>query len=492
MAGSLAKQKNGFLFVFAGAVLLTVSVLVFAFSAQMAFNYALVRILPLFYTFCVFLIFILNPNVRKNKPAMLILFLYAVRMVVFPLFLNMNGGYPGDRIESDVFLYIDPAVLAQCYEFLAAAVVISFARENVRPENGKGTFVLEDSGKTKSILCVIIALTVIFGLAVFYYPSLLRIFHPAVMDSGDYVKWQISNEQIKRHVPLILYHLSAWAIPLLKIIWVYYFIMIIKKTVKKETPAFWLSILLISTLILITTDDKAGGAFAALAMIPLLFKLYPGKRKAGLGLVAAMIVTAFLLTFILLPFKSRGGDFAGYIGYKINAYFSGTVNIAASLTMPRSNLAAYFAGDVLRSIPLAQGFFTDMPMSYLLFNQSLGFDTVYNSQILPCVGQSCFYFGYGGAPVFSVVLILLAMKCYHKTRTAEDSFGFFIYYYLAIFLSAGVVLYDFFLTLYLIMQYCLPFLVIYKLLLVKRPEPRAGNVQGAPCISAAAVRRRAG
>ena len=478
MIESLTKQRNGFLFIFLGIFLLPVTIYLFIFTTNLTFNYSLIWILPLFYMLCLLLVFIINPNIKYNKAGLLILFLYAIRMVVFPLFLNLNNGYSGYWIGSNVFLNIDSAVLIQCYEFLIVAVMIGFKKNN-SSKTINDIIISQDIKKIKMIGYIIISMSAVFGSILLYYPSLLGIFRPIVMNTNDFIEWQINHEQIKRHMPLMLYHLSTWAVPLLKIILVYYFIIIIKKIMKKELLAFWLSVFLISTLVLITTDDKAGGTFAALAMLLLLFKLYPGKRKIGLGFVIIMSIIVFIVTFIMMPFRNSTENFADFIGYKLNAYFSGSINVAASLTMPRNNLAAYFAGDVLRSIPLAQGFFTNMPMSYLLFNQSLGYDTVYNSQILPCVGQSCFYFGYFGAPVFSVILILFAMRCYFKAKTTSDSFGCFIYYYLTIFLSAGVILYDFFLTLYLIMQYCLPFYVIYKLFLVKRSDQRDGNVRGA-------------
>ena len=103
--------------------------------------------------------------------------------------------------------------------------------------------------------------------------------------------------------------------------------------------------------------------------------------------------------FLGRAFISQRGTDVGIeqLSKRLNAYFSGFVNSATVYEM-RGDKFTYFWGDFFRSFPVIKGFFVDSPTTTELFNQTLGYDTIYNSQIIP-LSQVYFYFGYVGVLV---------------------------------------------------------------------------------------------
>lgn len=447
-------------------ILFFLSILMFVYSCYSTDKYIIVAILPIAYTVGICIITLIDYNFIYNLFEITVISLYGVRMFILPLFIGIFGMPNYESISSNVLLNIDKSIFLQCYEFLAIVLFMSLNKKynNLYIRKHINIKIFDDLNITKNSRRTIRIITAIITLIVIMYPQLLSKFRPLFFENeGKFIEWKIYNSQAMNNIPSIVYYISTWILIIVKILIVYIAIVHLKKiSVKqnKEKKYILLSIFIISSLILIITDDKAGNFFSCIAMVLLLMKLYPNKKRYIKKILTIVILIAI---FIFIVISNKDDNFANTMILKMNAYFSGSINIAGASIMPRENLLEYFIGDTLRSIPLIKGLFTDMNMSYILFNKYLGLDTIYNSQILPCIGQGYFYFGYIGAPILSLIIVKLGFICYKKSKTIEDTLGYFIYSNILVFLSVGVVLYDFFLTFSLITQYCIPIVILYKL-----------------------------
>lgn len=438
-------------------------------SGSITSNYNTLKILPIFYIVGLMTICIINPRCIDNLFKIIILVLYGVRMCLVPWLIIMGKGYLDTRISTTIYWGIGLASSLQCYEFLWG-LVLMVVLENPKFKYITPQFCMaQDFYITRRIRAILILLVVVSIGVVIRYPMLLMQFRPIRFSTEvAQLQWMIKNAAIKESVPKFTYYIVTWTLQLLKIVLVYYAIVIIKKLTykkKRELLGIGLSLMAVATLLLITTDDKAASVYASIVMVLLLYKLYPGKRKLLIG--SGIVGITFVIFGVFMVGVLDSDEGIHNLAKQLNIYFSGSINIAAALKMPRLNRFIYLKGDLLRSIPLAGGFFNKLPMTYLLFNQTLGVDPIYNSQVLPCVGQGYFYLGYLGAPIFPAILIIFGLNSYKKATYAKDSFGYFLYIYQAVFLCIGTVLYDFFLTLSLVMQYCVPFWVLYKLFLCR-------------------------
>ena len=447
--------------------LLSVSLYFIYQGRNLGNQYNVLNILPIFYALGLMVIGFMNVNVVTNIFKIAILALYGLRMYVNTFLIVLNGGYEFNTMRTWIQENLDKSVMLQCYEFLCVCLFLVI----LKAPNSKRVVayfdITMDFKRTKYIRRVILILTLISIMVILQYPMLLDQFSPVIMSSDEAeLQWLIKNAAIKDQVPTLVYYIFSWMIALVKIVLVYLVIVYIKKkTNKKQRDLLGIgfSIIAVSTLILITTSDKASSIYAALAMILTLMKIYPRKKKLLINM------GIFSLLFIVFGIFIGGAlvqeECIENLTFQFNLYFSGSTNIAAALVMPEVDKLTYLKGDILRSIPLINGFFTYLPKSYLLFNRTLGIDFIYNSQILPCIGQGYFYLGYLGAPILSLMLIGGSLTAYKKALYAKDSFGYFLYTYSAIFLCVGTVMYDFFLTLSLIMEYCVPLWIMYKLFL---------------------------
>ena len=100
-----------------------------------------------------------------------------------------------------------------------------------------------------------------------------------------------------------------------------------------------------------------------------------------------------------------------------------------------------------------------MPTTTELFNVALGYDTVYNSQIIPLEGQAYFYFGYIGVVLIPLIVLKVCFSFYNRSVNAQGSYDFFINCFFSLLVAFGIVMYDAFLIFDLCLIY-VPMLLI--------------------------------
>ena len=97
-------------------------------------------------------------------------------------------------------------------------------------------------------------------------------------------------------------------------------------------------------MIAIVPDDMAVSILSAVILFLLMTKLYPAYRKKLTDLIGAGCFAAFAFVFMLYPVLASDVHPAAYLAEKFNAYFSGVINVAGSLTMRANGKLAYFMG----------------------------------------------------------------------------------------------------------------------------------------------------
>lgn len=419
---------------------------------------------------------------KKNNASLvinLILMTYGIRMVIYPLMVIIpEYKFPillSMSIENNVPL----AILMQCYEFIIVLFTLILSNKSYKQDyNFDGHNLTIDSYSTIKIRRVIIFLSAISLFFIALYPQILTIFEPVYIFSEELRrKIVISANIAANNTPTVLYYLSTWLLRILRILLVYWIVITIKKRLpetKKNGLKLALSIFTTSTLMLVTTNDRAAGIYAGIAMLFMLMKLYPEQRKMITKLLVGTLTVGGSLLLIIFPMVSgqtasmyNSTNFFHFLAQKLNAYFSGTVNIAASLEMPRDTWLDYLIGDLLRTIPMIKGFFTEYDLSNMLFNEVLGYDSVYYSQIIPNIGQGYYYLGFLLAPIFSIVLIRIAIKSERKAKRVNDSLGYYVYTYCSIYFAVSPILYYFQLTLNLVLFNIVPIIILYELFRVR-------------------------
>lgn len=429
----------------------------------------LIILLPYAYLLGLMMISVKTKEWSKSLVKTLIISLYGFRMAIYPFLCIINNSMD----QFNQYSTFEEAIFLQIYEYFLIIVFFMFVKsEKITKTDLNFT---EDMKFTNIIRKVMIILFIIAGIIIIIYPQILKAYRPLFFTSSEEeIQWRRTSITVKATMPAIIYHLGLWLINLTRIMLIYFLIMSIKYfKVKKEKNNSYvkisLSMLLAILPTIITTDDRAGGFFATFVLLLLIAHIYKERRKVIIRLsVLTLIVIAIFIMVVIPTIKQKNSMKENDYDKRVNAYFSGTVNIAAGLNMTTVESFKYIKGDIFRYIPMVVAFYTDNPQSNDLFNQVLGEDAIYNSQIMPTIIQGYFYFGYILSPIFSILLAWMALKSEKKANLAEDTFGYFIYTYMSIFFAIGIILYYFSLTIYLILQYAFPMLCMYKVFKKRR------------------------
>lgn len=417
-------------------------------------HYHSMAVLPLIYGMA--LIFLSRcPSLNLFKTVALCS--YSIKLLITPWFITTIGlNELQTGIHASVYNHISDAVFLQIIEIVAVTILL-FVLPNQKKRIYINKFSIVPHRKSWRLLLLICFI----GLAlVVIYPQLLYKFQPIFADKEVYYALQDLGSTVKESMNLYVYHIGIWIVTLSKLLLVYVFIYLLYRISKGGNKlALIFSFIVVLVSCLFTTSDRAATIYTAIVGLLLIYKIFP-RYRSFISRFSTVFAAGGIFFIFLYGSIFKADNATSEVGYKLNAYFSGTLNVAACFEMNDANLLETFMGDVLRNIPLVVGFFTHLPMSYLAFNKALGYDAVYNSQILPVIGQGYFYLGILGVILFPIVMFKIAYYLYNKIQSARDSFEYFALLVALIFTFLGVNLYDMFLTMGLVLQYGVPMIII--------------------------------
>ena len=414
-------------------------------------------------------------GVRTSNNAVLIkkliMLLMAVKMVLVPGLILINHGLVVSRFDSSIYNYIPDAVLLQILEFIIVIVYVSFSNWTDYSIDYNPIVIEKSSDEIAASrnvwrilgLCIVITIGTII-----VYPSFLNRLRPIFfINETAEILWKQKADVALNSLPSILYYPLNWLFVESRLALAYMVIVKLHNSRVRLSDGMKLFLSLISTvviLILIVPDSVATSVYAALTLFLLLYMFYPGKRKSIVFVVVVVCVGVILGAFVIMPMTSGRGVSINYIASKLNAYFSGYLNTSAAVAMNNYSSSRFemLAGDFLRSLPIVRGFFTSMPMSNELFNTALGYDTIYNSQIIPLEGQGYYYLWHVGTILFTFLHMHILKNYYHKMLNTSSSFTFYIYGTLTLLMAFGLVMYGSFLNFSLILSQ-IPLLLINRL-----------------------------
>lgn len=415
--------------------------------------------LPISYFLCSFiLLFTKKTKLLKN----LILCAFSIQFLIFPLLICINRGYDFTQYNYLIKNNITKAVILQVFVFIVICITFYMDKKNELIEINNDLY---DFHENKLLHIIILIVFIISGIFILVYPQILGKFRFIYMDNQDYYAYLQRGIEIKDSMPLLVYHLGFWLLRIAKLILSYVMVVGIWRISKGKHQFFsiTISMIVIFLLCIFTTEDKAATIYIAVASILLLSKLYKKYTKLIITGSLCAGVIFILLVFIILPLS--GSFNVNSLSYRINAYFSGTINVAAGFIMENDNKALTFLGDIFRSIPMINTFFKNMPMSSIVFNKSLGVDPIYNSEIIPMITQGYYYFGFIGSIVYPLLVISFIKFSFKKLFVKQDSYEYFIRLTIIIISFCGLFLYDLALIFYELCEYCLP---LYLIILISR------------------------
>ena len=451
----IASFINGSLVIFSLIVFVTCCF----FITKTASNLRIMILLPLFYFACLMFSSILYYLRKINIYLVLIHSFFIVQYLIIPLLIFIDGNYNWTNYNPEIGEHILEATLLQIFVLLFLTFLFALQKnDSYAPRYFSVEYDKEQTKHTNRLILILLLASL---LLIVVYPQLLSKFRLISFSKiEDYYSYLRSSEAVKNSMPVLVYEFGLLLLKIVKLLLSYFLVVQVKRTVGQKHPflGIVLSLLIIGLLCLITTEDKAASVFSGIVSLLLLAKMYvkESKRiiKISVILMTSLVAVVFVAPMIVSP-KSMN------LSYSLNAYFSGTINVSGGFLMNDDNKMSMLMGDIFRSIPYVNHFFLDLPMSYIEFNRAIGYDTVYNSEIIPIISQGHFYFGIVGAVFLPFLLLFLAKKALKKMLNSSSSFEFYAYSSLFLYLFLGVFLYDFALVISQVINYCLPIMIVY-------------------------------
>ncbi len=418
-------------------------------------------ILPFVYVICLIILEISRKKGPIDFIQFMIMAFYSVQYLIFPLYTFCSGMIDLSEYNTDINQHITDAVLLQSFVLICITLYLILSKDKVKVDtisNLSKNFISSKIARRLVLLLILVSACLLVK-----YPQFLLKFRLIFYnnDSDTYYSFLEASKTVRAGMPDLVYVLGLWILQITKLLIVYYLIIFIWNLSKGKNEYFYIivSAVIVGCSCLITTEDKAVTIFSAISIILLMLKLYPKRIKFILSILGVSLFCFIFVGFIIIPML--GANSSGTVAYKLNAYFSGTINVAGGFLMEGNNKINTFLGDIFRSIPMVNHFFVDFPMSYIEFNRALGYDAVYNSQIIPMISQGYYYFNIVGAVIFPITLIYFIKRFFNKMIISTSTYEFYNYAMLFVFSFMGLFLYDLALTFAQILNYCMPIYLVY-------------------------------
>lgn len=425
-------------------------------------HYNLLFLLPLMFSFIIFVFAKVIKGVLNNLGLTIILMLLFMRLVVSPFFLFL-GGYIG-KIAINVNQNTQISILLVIYETVAiiSTLFLLISKEKQYTDNitdcAKLTFVIN-----KKYISIIFVL-VLFQIAIFIYtPEILEAYR-SIFD--------IKNKNFTHLEYLHIIRRYATSFPrrfslvtgrylmnLLKLIFPAAIILLINGK-KKSNFRLYISYIVILTQFLMIDDAIARSFIYSTILFMLLNYIYSFDIKyiAKILILASIAVIAYWI----IRLRVSDYNFFQYFSINFNAYFSGVNIVSGSFNLPRNIelRLKYFLYDYLKSIPYGNTIFslddTDMAIFFNSANGTYG-------QIPTTIGSGYYYFGFLLAPIYSVIFTIMAYKMGVKLNRTSNLISKTRYLFLIITFAMGIIMYNIQITLTMIFSTAVPMYIIERI-----------------------------
>lgn len=429
-------------------------------------------ILPLAFVLgYVFILFCKKNNLLDIH--LIIIAMFFVKLYILPILVILNGGFNIQKYNYSMSAYFGDAVIIQIIEWVAVISCLCFIKVHKTQIDFFDR--LEDRAANKRIWKIIFGCMFIIMIAFIKYPSLFNKYRPIFFSSeAQEILWRQGSVMAMSSMPSLIYYPINWLINITRLSFVYLVIVLIWRYRKNKSQiisaAFSIAVVVVG-LVMIVPDDVAASIIAAFSILVLITKLYPKKSRQIITIIFIAGSVLFIYMFFGRALMSDAGigESLPQLIERVNAYFSGFINTSAVFEMECDSKMAYFGGDFFRSFPIIKGFFVNMPTTTELFNQALGYDPIYNSQIIPLAGQAYFYFNIIGVIVVPIFTMRICFYFYNRMSNARGTYDYFINCFYTLLLAFGIVMYDSFLIFYLCLSY-IPLLIINSYTLKRKGE----------------------
>lgn len=441
-------------------------VLAFIISLNATGVYENIGILPISFI----VISVLCSNVYslygKSLTVTLITSVMFLKNVLMPFFIVLGNC----TLRSGVNIYdtINYAYFLEIYECLAVLFVLRFYVNHFKLKYNENITInccITSNGMRlyKKVLFVIL---IIFILIIITYPQLLLYFTYGLDgDQESIIEQNNLSMAIERSMPRILFYVYVLFYDLLR--WIIPLYVIFKLYLKNRNIniSIFISLLIVGISAYFGTNTKALSVFIAISLSFLLIRLYPQKRNNVISILILLVSFFGIVSLFVKSFGNTGSQSTLYndIASTLQAYFSGPENVAIASLIQEPISFELILGDTFGHIPFVKYFFLDMPTSNNHFNYVFWNSRDIITQIIPVISQGERYFSMIFAPIFTILIVKIALYYEKKIYQSNDLYCLAIGYMGCTCFSMALTMYNASQCFSLYFSYLFPTIVLFKI-----------------------------
>jgi hypothetical protein len=422
---------------------------VIASDAYLPADYHLLFLLPIAFGIISCLFFQIYKFIFKLYTVGIVVALYFLRMTAIPLFMYL-GRYSKISRNSQVESYIGKAVLLMIYEFFFVMVVIFFAVRQISDFSGAKIKKLQYKNEADmSLIKFVISIMAIAALFLFIKYPLLRSYLAPISTLSPENQAMYYNDSVQRRIlipGIILWPYYLLVDILRQVIPLYIIHSLYQHSVHsgKNGMAIFLSLCMIVLSCCMVTDEKALSFLIAITEFIIIYYFYSKQIKKLAPFSILVFIFGMGAGLYLKTKLSLSQNFYSDLSNVLQNYFSGPEGVAVALTIHKIASPVVWISDLGNSIPLFGHFFSNLPTSRDLFNQTFyqNSNLRTNYLIIPMVGQGAYYVTAVFAPLLSGLAVYLSIKLNLEIEKQKDMFCQYASIFLSLAFAISPIMYN--------------------------------------------------
>lgn len=417
--------------------------------------YEYIWVLPINFLLTLFLFNFPYIRFRNSIVFNIVTYGYFLKMVLTPIVMRY-GNYSSLAINYDIYFNSNKAIFLLSYEYFFISAIIylyyKFYPGDIRYNIDEINDIKNISPKSILLLIVMI---LIASVMCFLYPHMISYFEILLFKDSKQYEYLSS-------IPGYIFFTTTYLMDIIKFIIPIFIIRKIYNLKCKEDVKLVTSFIIVLIFMTIMSPQKSESIFTGIAQLILLATMYTKGRNLFIKFIKLLIPVVFFMIFIKVGIDFSSSVLISELSNIVQAYFSGVSNIAAALSLHRTDISLdVFIGDILGNFAFLGKIFNVYPNTNEMFNNIFFSYSGRVDQIIPAIGQGYFYFGYILSPILSGIVIVFSLYLEKNYTYQKDIIKRYIYILMFIMIPMIPISYNFTILIYNFTRIYMPIFIIY-------------------------------
>jgi hypothetical protein len=406
-------------------------------------GYKMIFILPFFFGIFHMIFPAMWEYRNKNIGIKIFNIVMVIRYLILPMVISCSSYYADSNMVNvePSYACINIAILLMMYEMLVSFLIVQIFAHRIYSNNKSKLCENYNFLKSKFLLIMMIILAIILVLK---YRIIIQRYHFFLITN-------IFTTKINFHVPFdgVIYLIVDSVFMLVPLL----VINKLKRLYDIKPAGFYvlLSLIVVLPNIIIFRYTSRFSVFVpAIIWMFFLVKIYPEYKKRIISIISVVLFVALISVTLYKRFgvtedKYYSASFnMPFAVNELDLYFSGPRSMGMAVNMKEDLddmiTPKTFENDLFCSVAIVSNYIDQSNTTPSIYNYYIYGIKNCIDRIIPLTGQGYSYFGFIFAPILMSITIVVMMWFDNKSKNEIQPEFFYIYTYMAIFMSVGMML----------------------------------------------------